>query len=235
MRPEETTILVPSCWAYRDCWQPFMQLMEKFWPKRKFLTVLVTDKMDEDMWDGDSVINHYGDFGWCGNLARALKEEMAGGTKQFILLQEDFFLSAEVDSDFIEYCLGLMGKEGLINAIRLYPCPGPDSVSNLDDSGRLGLVSKNAPYSVSCQAAIWRANYLLMLAERYNTPQEFELSGSLHEPDIFGCTLALKRESHPWPLQYICTAIVKGKWQKGALEHCKKFGIDVDTSLRGIE
>jgi len=236
MRPEETVIMVPSCWAYRDTWQPFMKLMNKFWPRRKFLTVLVTDKYQETSkhsWEGDSITSLNGDFGWCSNLARAIRFERMGGARRILYLQDDYFLSREVDTDYLDYAIQYMDSHSEVGCFRLYPCPGPDE--DIPEEKNLGRVHKDAPYSVSCQAALWDPTYILKLLDRFENPWQFELAGSVYAETLGAVTVSVKREPRPWPLEYICTAIVKGQWQNGAIQHCKNNGIDLDLSLRQTE
>jgi hypothetical protein len=233
MRPEETIILVPSCYNYRDCWKPFCKLLNKYWPKRKFLTILVTDIYKDVEWEGDSIIELKKDLGWCRNLSTAIRQESLGGVKNILLLQEDFFLSGPVDTEAIDRAIRYLDADPIVGCFRLYPCPGPDSETG--EPG-IGLVHKDAPYAVSCQAAIWKTDYILRILDQFDTPWEFEILGTNYQKKYLEkVTVSYYREANPWPLQYICTAIVKGKWQSGAVAWCKANGVDLDLSLRPIE
>jgi hypothetical protein len=227
---EDLGILVPSCYAYRDAWNPFMAFLDKYWPQRKYKVILSTDFCyDEKNWKGDFIVQQNYDHGWCENLKRAVK--FLRQYKLFLMLQEDFFLSSEPDEEFIKMAVNLMLQDSSVGCFRLYPCPGSDVEIG---QARYGLVSKKAPYQVSCQAAIWNPVYLTRLLELGPGPRDFEILGSRYAQRNSTVTLAVKREPRPWPLEYYCTAIVSGSWQKDVVEVCKKLGIPLDTSLRPI-
>jgi hypothetical protein len=227
---DDLGILVPSCYAYRDAWNPFVECLNKFWPQRKYHTILATDFCyDEKNWKGDFIVQQNFDYSWCENLKRAVK--YLRQYKLFLMLQEDFFLTATPDESFIQEVVKLMLADSSIGCFRLYPCPGADIEIG---QARYGLVSKKAPYQVSCQAAIWNPVYLTRLLELGPGPRDFEILGSRYARTSSTVTLAVKRDAKPWPFEYYCTAIVSGAWEKNALDHCKKLGIQVDTSLRPI-
>jgi hypothetical protein len=208
-----------------------MKCLEKYWPMRTAPTVLVTDYLyDRKMWEGEYTLVHNNDHGWCQNLIKGLDQLKQFRT--FLMMQEDFFLTDTPDADFISYAVRKILENRDIGCFRLYPCPGAD----LDiGEKRYGLISKKAPYQVSCQASIWNPYYLMKCLGQGHHPWQFELFGSRYAETSGISTLAVKRDSpKPYPIEYICTAIVSGKWQQGALDHCKSLGIYVDTTLRPI-
>jgi hypothetical protein len=138
-----------------------MECLNKFWPQRKYKTILATDYCyDEKSWKGDYIIKQNADHGWCENLKRAVK--FLREYKLFLMLQEDFFLTATPDDAFIEEVIKLMLQDSSVGCFRLYPCPGSDVEIG---QARYGLVSKKVNYQVSCQAAIWNPAYLTRLLE----------------------------------------------------------------------
>ena len=98
-----------------------------------------------------------------------------------------------------------------------------------------GDVPRGEPYRVSCQATLWRVGFLrenLRAALRALewTPSGFEHAAA--KADIPGRVLAIKRSSLVQPAPYICTAIVDGIWQRGALELCAARGIPITGTRR---
>ena len=69
---------------------------------------------------------------------------------------------------------------------------------------------------------------------RFATPLQFELEGTMWARKLTLDLLGWRRDSVPWPISYICTAIVRGCWTKSAIEFCTEEGIPLDTSLRPI-
>lgn len=217
-------VVVASCWAYRDTHRPFLELFKKFWPEQVENLHMISDEII-----GDPVIPVVERKGsWCQILASYLESD---DDRPVCLLQDDFFLNAPVNQSLIEHALEQM-KARNAGMIRLYPCPGAD-----EDYGdpHYGIVKKGSAYRISCQASLWRNDYLHTIASRCGlTPRDFELVGTRIAEDLPDEVLAFKRDSGPWPLNYYCSAISAGRWNPDALEFCRKNGIAVDTSLRPI-
>lgn len=205
-------IAVISCEAYRDAIKPFFALMDRFWSDRPYPLTLYTDAPGES---------------WCSVVARCAQKS----DDAVMILQEDFFLSAPVNQPLIDHALEQM-KARNAGMVRLYPCPGAD-----EDYGDpyFGIVKRGSRYRISCQASIWRSDFLYAIASQFNTPQEFELMGSGLSDALPSEVLAFKRDVKPWPLEYLCTAIVNGKWSQGAKQLCDSLDIEVNWSMREFQ
>ena len=210
-----------SCEAYSDAWPPFFALLDKFWPDHPPVT-LITDRVpSEAILPRSCAAFCVGNLSWCGILeAYALFQ-----TKPFLLLQEDFFLTANVKTELVAAALAQMGPN--IGGVRLYPCPG-GGVS-LESDRRIGIAAQS--YRISCQATIWRPQFLAELLSSIGpgSAADFELKGSVI---CQGTMLAWMRECHPWPIEYLCSAITRGKWTPDAKKLCDVHGIPVDWSRR---
>ncbi len=205
-------VAVVSCWKYRDAWPPFSALYKQFFPLGPTPQFFSDD--NELTW-GQVAVN------------------AAGQTEETVLiLQEDFFLNSPVNFDLVQRGLAILTVRPNVGAVRLYPCPGATETSN---DTYFGQVARHSAYRTSCQATIWKPAYLKAIAERYNTPAEFELQGSPWASENLPQEVwAFKREVQPWPISYFCSAISRGKWEPAALEFCRQQGITVDTSLRPV-
>jgi hypothetical protein len=222
-------LIVPTCYGYRDAWNPFFQLKKIFWPDCPFDTVLVTDQYEVGHWsDQVFVVGH--DEGWCKNLSTAIRSTRFKNEDYFLMMQEDFFLNDPVDTEFVNYAIDLMERDSDIGCFRLFPCPGPDIVSQQNPD--MGFVSPGARYRISCQGAIWRKSYILQILDRCNTTMDFELKGTEISSYLQGVVLSITREKKRWPLPYLCTAIVRGGWHPDAIKLCKSHGIPVDSTRR---
>jgi hypothetical protein len=218
-------LAVASCWAYRDTWTPFFALLDKFWPNHP-APFLITDRIDDPAYIPAHIWNAKGD--WCARLADFAQHK---SDEPILMLQDDFFLSGPVQTDLVKHALGEMKR---LNAgcVRLYPCPGGNIF--YDDSF-VGSIPRGTPYRISCQASIWNPAYLSYIAEVKGTASNFEIQGSIHSNKLPSAVLAWKRDAKPWPIEYLCTAIVRGKWLPDAKTLCEQHGIEANWSMREFQ
>jgi hypothetical protein len=170
---------------------------------------------------------------WCENLADFAM--LAAIERDNVLLfQEDFFLNSPVQTDLIyraEEQMRIMGA----GMVRLYPSPGANK-----DYGdpHFGLVDKGTRYRISCQASIWKSDFLYQIASRckdHGEPTDFETGGTPIAEEMPESVLAFKRERQPWPISYLCSAIGNGRWSHDARRLCEANGIDVDFTQREFQ
>lgn len=223
-------IVVNSCWAYRDAWKPFFALLGKFWPEhpRAYLLTDIPGEVDCPA-PGNSILSldgHRGLESWGPRLARFA---VLHSEQPILLMQEDFFLTTPIKTDLVQRALEFMRTRSAA-ALRLYPCPGADQECG---DPNFGLVSRGSAYRVSCQATIWRPGILNLLGSMFGEPAAFELQGTEYAAtNIDSEIYATKRESQPWPIEYICSAISRGRWNPDAKRLCDEHGIEADWSMR---
>lgn len=208
-------IAIITCLQYSDAWQPFRDLFNKFWPDCPYPLEWIYSSGQAERT-------------WCQDVA-----DIGVGSEPILLFQEDFFLIAPVRDDLIRYGLDQMQRRRA-GAVRLYPCPGANQ-----DYGdpHFGLVKKGTRYRISCQASIWRPDFLRYIARRCNDHGEaadFETGGSRVAESLNDEVLAFKRDSGPWPIEYLCSAIAKGHWNPDALRLCERHKIPLDLSRRPV-
>lgn len=230
-------IIMATCYGYRDCWLPFARLMEIFWPSRPYACVIASDTgkefFDQEVnpklqQQGSFQFYQTGkDISWCKNLLDAIDHTAAQSDEPILLMQEDFLMSGPVNEKIIEEAIERL-KDRNVSMVRIMPCPGPDAAHDQ----YFGLINENAPYRVSCQATIWRQDALRRLLTANESPVDFELRGTASKPP--GAHLSVYREQ-PFPFPYYVTAIVRGKWQKGAIKLCEENGVPIDVSKRAID
>ena len=229
-------VVVFSCAAYSDAWTPFFTLFRKFWPDCPFKVWLVTDRIVPEpiRVDGPDHVFTYQNPSWNEIMVKFTE---AFSDQPILFFQEDYFLTNYVSNFQIGRALAFFYMHGA-SCVRLYPCPGGDIE---EDDPCYARIATNAPYRVSTQVAIWRPAVLNAIARVTKSPWEFEINGTKFlrsaEPNeqLTHNFYAWKRHVHPWPIEYICTGIVRGVWQKGAIEHCQKHGITLDLTRRPIQ
>ncbi len=219
-------LAVISCHKYSDCWQPFIRLMDRFWPDHPSVT-LITDRTGLAPLKGYGGLLFNGSDIWCELLAEHARECKDEPTAIFL---DDFWLNAPVQAELIDRGLEQMEKTGA-GCVRLYPCPGPDE--DYGDS-HFGIVPRGAPYRISTQVALWKPSYLRQIASQFKTPWEFELQGSVYSDSLPEPVLAFKRELNPWPVSYY-GAIRHGQWAPAVKPFMESIGIEVDWTRRGFQ
>lgn len=213
-------IVVVSCDRYSDLWEPWWKLFKKFWPDCPWPVTLVTDYAEKvnrfrrykfsdvrTMRPGPASADEW------GSILREALSEMTD--EKILLVQEDFLLSGRVDNEVVRCAI----ERNDANCIRLMPCPGPDFAY----SRFFGRIADDAPYRVSCQAAVWDRLHLIGLLKDVTSPADFELKPGR---DTGGYYLSVYRENY-WPFPYINSAISRGEWDPNALKLCSENGIKV--------
>jgi hypothetical protein len=233
MKRKKVSILISSCDNFSDCWSPYFHGLKKYWPDCPYDVFLITNYKN--------VSDHYvkairvgEDRGWSANTAMALKHI---NTPYLIYTHEDFWIKERVNTQIIEDYLSIM-EQDIADYIRLYPCPEPYISFSIDD--RLGTLSDNAPYRTSLQVALWRKSVFEKLIIENENPWQFEINGTLRSRCYGNRFLSVKRffdnnRPYHYGINYVCTAINKGRWSKEAKEYAKEEGLSIDFSIRPHE
>lgn len=212
-------LVVISCWNYRDVWPPFFALLDRFWPNHP-KPVLLHDGEHEGEEESKT---------WC----ETLMEYCQSMDEPFLMMQEDFFLQVPVREDLLFLAEDAFNryKPG---CFRIYPSPGADSLMNGGDYGR---VNRWAQYRLSCQASIWNPKYLASIIPAVGSGRayDFEILCQEKARSLPDEVLAWNRASLPWPMEYFCSAVTRGKWNPGAKTFCDSLGIEVDWSKRPFD
>jgi len=232
---ERVTLLVNSCDAYADLWDPFFTLLKRYWAPLTPRILLNTETKDYQF-DGLPItcVHHTGPYG--ARMLHALAEVK---TEYVVTLLDDFFLRQPVRLDRLEKILGWMDAD-------------PDIVYFTMDCTRLlrdwerdrypGY--RRAPvgsrYILNMQGAVWRTAKLAGYWRPDVSPWEWEEYTSLltleHPEDKFYC--AVDNDSRF--LEYGFTmgqwmGIQHGKWvEEDVVPLFEKEGIRVDFTKRGF-
>lgn len=209
-------IVVVTCDQYRDALPGLHGTLAHFWPDCPYPITVVSDSSGSPN-------------SWCGTVSKICDQF---SDDLILLLMEDFWLTHPVEPALIQRAIGLFQFEN-VGAVRLFPCPGAGETTG-DEF--FGLVERWEAYRISCQATIWRPEFLREICRAgEGSAAGFEIDGSNYaaeylKPDVMAFRIGL----YPWPIQYICSAITRGRWERSAQQLCEKLGIAVDWSQRAF-
>jgi hypothetical protein len=231
---KRVSFLISSCDGFSDCWKPYYHGLHKYWPDCPYDIFIVTNFKES----GDSLVQAIKvgkDKGWSRNTSQALNDVT---TPYVIYTHEDFWINRKVQTQVIEEYIELMDKDKA-DYIRLYPCPEPDY--ECEDDKRLGILADDAAYRTSLQVGLWRKSVFQELIVAGENPWQFEINGTIRSKKYGARFLSVKRfwdtngKPFHYGIDYVCTAINKGKWSKAAKIYAEQEGLKIDFSNRPNE
>jgi hypothetical protein len=219
----ECCILISSCDAYADLWQPFFTLFWKFWPDCPYPVYLSTNCREfrhprvTTLTAGPEPI-------WTNRLRRQLETLDAF---YVLLCLEDFFFRAPVPTADVEDCLHMLsGLQG--HMMRLVCRPGPDR--RVSGYAGIGSIDPGAPYRVSTQAAIWNRQSLLALIRSGESIWDFEIRGSERSREYVTGFYGVRRNV----LTYGHHVVERGKWFPWEAWKFRRADIGCDFTSRPV-
>lgn len=240
MKHADVTLLVNSCDAFADCWDPFFTLFATYWPNCPYPIVLNTETRDYAFSGLDIRASRVGTgatrpLSWSRCLARCLDDI---DTPFVLYLQEDYFLEAPVRADAIDTFLGVM-RAACADVIRLMECGGSGPWHPTTDP-MLWEIDRLATYRIALQAALWRKSTLRGHLRAHETAWQLEVFGSARarrcrNERVFCAARDLFHGPGREIVPYRPTGIVKGRWDRDIVEPLfDAHGITVDFSRRGF-
>lgn len=227
-RLEDVTILVSSCDRYAEFWQPFVQLLFKYWPSlqtyNNSIPVVLITNTKSFSYPRIQVVRTGEDGGWSRNMLDALKQVK---TKYVLYMQEDYFLSKTVDEKYLYYLLQKM-KEQKIAYIEVnngssysekYPYP---AIHGTDIKG------KHVAFRASLQAALWDKDILEWLINPRDNAWDFEANASIRSEGLRNPFLVVQ-QGH-FPITFINACHV-GFWNIHAMNFLRKEHIPVQVTM----
>lgn len=235
---QKLTILIASCDAYRDTWEPFFYFFEKFWSDCPYNIVLMNNKYQIDK-KGVKNLNIQ-QKNWGNEMMQALN---LISTQYVLYIQDDYFLTSFVNTKYFNQFLNF-AEEIKLWYLRLFPYPGErqEEDSSYEISWeKIKKIKKGTPFISSLQLAIRDKDVLLSLLREWEWIWNFEMNSHLRtlkiEKDFY--SLAKKDYLTPlgrvYPINYLCTWIRRWKRHKKAFLYCKEFGISLDLQYRKVE
>ena len=234
------SIFINTTDKFEDAWYPFFKLFKKYWPDFEGKIYLNTEYKDFQF-PGLNIIavkncsknNDSHQTSWSQSLIRALNSI---DTDIILYMQEDYFLNGYVKNDLIVKYV-LMMKTHNICCLHLTDQnnKGPFSQSDVNDLWTIGQKNK---YLISCQAALWRKNFLSKYVRYWESPWQFEKNGTKRANVLKDEFYTVSREIYKIKVNeiipYIFTGIVQGRWNEEVIDLFKENNISVDYTKRGL-
>lgn len=241
----DCAVLVCSCDAYQDIWDPFFQLMDKFWTDIPYKVYLNTEtekynrRFNHFSVKSLNLPDDYNRQGttWSQRMLNALSQI---DEEYVFILIEDFFLREEVQTELIEDILNQMDRDHLMSQVQFFG-------TRLNcDNGRKNVLSETIEMEeiVSGKAkvvfvpTIWRKETLIRWLRPHESIWAFEACGS-KRAYRWKYPEKVYRVSSPAIFNYLweknCYCVVNGKWMMHPLltDLFDKNNIIVDYSKRG--
>jgi len=231
------TLFVNSTDSFEDTWDPFFRLLHSHWPQAGAV-ILNTETKDYSNPEVSVAATRVARAGesripWGECMIRALDHIP---TEMFVYLQDDYFLYDPVDAARVDEAACIMRDEGL-DSLRLMECGGGGPWENTDYDW-LWSLSKHARYRIALQAGLWTKRGMRKYLKAHESPWQMEIWGSRRASRIEGRIWCVSREVYhetkPQIIPYVPTGIVKGKWNRDAVELLfARHAIEVDFEKRG--
>jgi hypothetical protein len=215
--PAACALVILSCDAYRDLWEPCLTLYRRYWPDCPYPIFLVSETREAHLPPAQSVRAGSG-LAW-SDVARVALETLE--QEYVLLVLDDFFLTRRVSTVAVEdkrrqleACHGAYLRLG----------PWPRSSAAVPWASDIGEHEAGLPLRTSLQAAFWRRSVLLGLLQPSESPWDFERYGSIRSQAIPGFYTARR------PVLPYVEVLTRGKWLPRGLRLCRREGLTVDTS-----
>lgn len=218
----DAAILVVSCDAYSDLWDPYFRLFRRYWPDCPF-PVFLGSNFESYQSDTVTTICVGEDVSWADNLRKMLDHI---GASRIILFLEDFFLVSQIDTLKVKSLVQLASEEGL-GCLRLFPHPPPSR--RVRHRRELGHIRPGDDYRVSTQVAIWDVETLRRLAWPGFSAWDFEIIGSIASNEMHAKFWGVYE-----PVIDYRNGVWRGRWLPEGLEACRAAGIEIDVEARGM-
>lgn len=215
----KNSIIVSSCDAFMDCWEPFIYSVKKYWQDMPCEMYIVSNHLSIDD-EKVKFIKVGDDKGWASNLKVALREIES---EYILYLQEDYWLVRTVDTDKflsqIDYC----EKNG-VDYLRLN-IPFSDN-TNIDNLHAACSLDKDK-YGICLQAAIWKKATLEQLLIEGWSGWDYEAKACRY---VIDNNIAINAQvvlsgADDIILYYVDgTAVRKGKWTRPGAAFLKENG-----------
>ncbi len=227
--PNNTSVVVVSCNKYKEVWDPFFILFNKYWPDCPYKVYFLTDLQGKKPnYNNVEVLTTSEDNGWCQNTSILLDNI---NTKRILLFQEDFLIKKLVNTIQVRQLINF-SIENNVACLRFCPTPGPSTNFN----SFVGNINKNDNYRFSMQLSLWDTKVIKPIIKSQTNIQDLEHNGIELTKNINQPFFSLYRESEGYPggpLQYFITAVTNGIWESKALQLLKKNNIPIDNLTIG--
>lgn len=225
-------VLVSSCDRFFDAWRPFAGFWRRHWPAAALrwpVYLIVNELPVRSDWLTALAVGR--DRGWSDNLRQVLGRIEAD---YVLYLQEDYFLIAPPDADWLETTLARMRKErvDLLCLRAMPPGYGAGEWPRIPHSEeRLSEIPEGSPWRGRLQAAFWRREALLDALRAGESAWDFEARAGERLRGLRAWTVTGEDGNEALP--YLSSAIVRGLWTPDARRLCAEQGVAIEPDCRG--
>jgi hypothetical protein len=216
-------VVVSSCDAFFDTWQPFFFFFRKHWsdcPLPIFLIVnrlRVRSKIVRPISVGP-------DRNWASNLAMALTSI----AQPYILyFQDDYFLNGKVNNELLGRDFAYAFDNNAASLCLYARSTLEPNFQPLND--RIGIVPRDSDGRTRLQVTLWKKEVLQATLRPGESAWNMEARGSERTKDLLALSYVHRRGL---PIPYLMSAIVRGLWTPQALELCRESGFEIKPRFR---
>lgn len=218
----KVAIVVSSCDAFQECWEPFIYSINKYWADCPWDVYMISNYKSIES-DKVNFILVGEDKGWASNLKKAISQIDAD---YIMYLQEDYFLEVkvntiEINTHFV-YC-----KENNIDYLRLF---GPFFDDLAIEGTTYAYSPKSKRYRLCLRNAIWDKKSLDSILIEGNTGWQFEwnIEKYIDKNKIVINSLVLQSQYYPDKAigSLGDTAVHKGMWTQSGYDYLKTHGFN---------
>jgi hypothetical protein len=227
----KVAVVVSSCDAFQECWEPFIYSLNKYWNDCPWDIYLISNYLTIET-EKIKFIRVGEDKGWATNLKKAFSKIEAD---YIVYLHEDYFLDFKVDTDQIKNHITYCYKNNT-DYMRLY---GPFFDEFAIKGTEYALSPASKKYRLCLRNAIWKKDtFNQILIEGYNAWQfELNMEKYLQKNKITINSIVL--QSQFFPQNGIGslgdTGVHKGMWTQSGYDYLIKHGFENILSKRKKE
>lgn len=236
----QCTIVVSSCDAYEELWNPFFTLLYQAWSDNPFPIVLNTET--KQYYDDRFEIcccNTDKTLAWGGRLKNVLKKI---DTEYILFFLDDFWIDGKIQEEGIYNCIQRMNEDKSISVFSFMETfTGKYDDNRYDDFERRRLFGA---YRFNCQAALWRRKHLMQYLRNYESPWEWETYGNWRSYRYFNRKFYSKKADSEQIIPYIFKVgeqaygglvLIGGKWYLPLVEYFKtNYLLDINMGNREV-
>lgn len=236
------SLIVNTCDAFEDCWDPFFILFKKYWPNFEGIIYLNTENKDYSYNNLNIIPLKVAskknmkpfELSWSECLIDALNNI---NDEIILYMQEDYFLKDFVNTEDLEKYYNFIKNNNEVDCIHLTD-QGTHPDQNSEKKLNLYLANKKSKDLLSCQAAFWRKSALLKCLKTSESGWQFEQYGSKRakylDLNIYVPDRKYIKKNQYEIIPYVFTGIVQGKWIEEVPKLFERNNIQFDFSKRGF-
>lgn len=218
----KTVIVVSSCDAFKDCWEPFLYSVKKYLAEMPYEIYIISNFLELPD-DKIAFIKVGEDKGWASNLKKALTQIDAD---YILYMQEDYWLTRNINTDKFRAQVDYCNNNG-VDYLRLsYPyC----DKYRIDSMFAMSPV-ESEKYALCLQPAIWKKETLEKLLIEGWSGWDYEAKVCQYVVDNkipIKAQVVLSygdEEQKLWYVDY--TAVRKGKWTRPGAAYLRNNGFE---------